>query len=110
LGQSWTTATAPQVEFMRAWPEQVYGVPPEQVVGSTVKTKFEMRDGTPVLVRLPEVYCIDAKVGKPVGIHRWRTWCACRKGRPDRTSGPISPGLKSNIQHLTSRVNSQSDL
>ena len=43
------------VEFMRPWTEQVYGVPPEQVIGSSIKTKFEVRDGKPVLVRLPEV-------------------------------------------------------
>jgi hypothetical protein len=55
--------------FMRAWTEQVYGIPPEQVVGSTIKTKFEMRDGTPVLMRLPEVDFINDHVGKPVGIN-----------------------------------------
>ena len=43
------------IEFMRPWTEKVYGIPPEQVVGSSVKTKFEMRDGKPVLVRLPRV-------------------------------------------------------
>ena len=43
------------IEFMRPWTEKVYGIPPEQVVGSSIKTKFEMRDGKPVLVRLPEV-------------------------------------------------------
>ena len=42
------------IEFMRPWAEQVYGIPPEQVVGSSIKTKFELRDGKPVLVRLPE--------------------------------------------------------
>lgn len=57
------------IEFMRPWAERVYGIPPEQVVGSSVKTKFEMRDGTPVLVRLPEVNFNDDKGGKPVGIH-----------------------------------------
>ncbi|MCX7112468.1 MAG: HAD family hydrolase [Proteobacteria bacterium] len=57
------------IEFMRVWAEQVYGIPPEQVVGSSVKTKFEMHDGKPVLVRLPEVNFIDDKAGKPVGIH-----------------------------------------
>ncbi len=57
------------IEFMRPWTERVYGIPPEQVVGSSVKTKFEMRDGTPVLVRLPEVNFNDDKGGKPVGIH-----------------------------------------
>ena len=58
------------IEFMRPWAEKVYGIPPEQVVGSSVKTKFEMRDGKPVLVRLPELNFIDDKEGKPVGIHQ----------------------------------------
>ena len=57
------------VEFMRPWTEKVYGVPPEQVVGSSIKTKFEMRDGQPVLIRLPELEFIDDKAGKPVGIN-----------------------------------------
>ncbi len=57
------------IEFMRPWTEQVYGIPPEQIVGSSIKTKFEMRDGKPVLVRLPEVDFIDDKEGKPVGIN-----------------------------------------
>jgi len=58
------------IEFMRPWAEQTYGVPPEQVVGSSVKTKFEIRDGKPVLVRLPELNFIDDKAGKPVGINQ----------------------------------------
>jgi phosphoglycolate phosphatase-like HAD superfamily hydrolase len=57
------------IEFMRPWTEEVYGIPPEQVVGSSVKTKFEMRDGEPILVRLPEMNFIDDKEGKPVGIN-----------------------------------------
>lgn len=57
------------IEFMRPWAEQVYGIPPEQVVGSSVKTKFELREGRPVLVRLPELNFIDDKAGKPIGIH-----------------------------------------
>ncbi len=56
------------IDFMRPWVEEVYGIPPEQVVGSSVKTKFEIRDGKPVIVRLPEVNFIDDKEGKPVGI------------------------------------------
>jgi phosphoserine phosphatase len=56
------------IEFMRPWTEKVYGVPPEQVVGSSIKTKFEMKDGDPTLFRLPEVNFIDDKAGKPVGI------------------------------------------
>ncbi|WP_087000602.1 HAD family hydrolase [Rhizobium sullae] len=57
------------VEFMRPWTEQVYGVPPEQVVGSSIKTEFRMRDDTPTLYRLPQVNFIDDKAGKPVGIN-----------------------------------------
>jgi phosphoglycolate phosphatase-like HAD superfamily hydrolase len=56
------------IEFMRPWAEKVYGIPPEQVIGSSVKLKFEMRDATPVLVRLPEVNFVDDGPGKPVGI------------------------------------------
>ena len=57
------------IEFMRPWTERVYGIPPEQVVGSSIKTKYEVRNGTPELVRLPEVNFIDDKAGKPVGIN-----------------------------------------
>ena len=57
------------IEFMRPWTEKVYGIPPEQVVGSSIKTQFELRDGKPVLLRLPEIDFIDDKVGKPVGIN-----------------------------------------
>src|SRR5580692_3082805 len=58
------------IEFMRPWAEKVYGIPPEQVIGSSAKTQFEMRDGKPVLVRLPELNFIDDKAGKPVGINQ----------------------------------------
>jgi phosphoserine phosphatase len=58
------------IEFMRPWVEKVYGIPPEQVIGSSVKTKFELRDGKPVLVRLPEVNFNDDKAGKPVAINQ----------------------------------------
>ncbi len=58
------------IEFMRPWTEEVYGIPPQQVVGSSIKTKFEMRDGKPVLLRLPELNFIDDKGGKPVGINQ----------------------------------------
>ena len=57
------------IEFMRPWTESIYGIPPEQVVGSSIKTKFEMHDGQPVLMRLPEIDFIDDKDGKPVGIN-----------------------------------------
>jgi phosphoserine phosphatase len=59
-----------EVEFMRAFAERVYGVPPEQVVGSNLATQYEVRDGTPVILRLPKVDFLDDKVGKPVGIDR----------------------------------------
>lgn len=57
------------IEFMRPWTEKVYGIPPEQVVGSSIKTKFELRDGKPVLLRLPAINFVDDKAGKPVGIN-----------------------------------------
>lgn len=58
------------IEFMRPWTEKAYGIPPEQVIGSSVKTKFELRDGVPVIVRLPELNFNDDKGGKPVGINQ----------------------------------------
>jgi phosphoserine phosphatase len=58
------------IEFMRPWAEQVYGIPPEQVIGSSIKTQFEVRDGRPVLVGLPEVNFIGDKEGKPVAINQ----------------------------------------
>ncbi len=57
------------IEFMRPWTKKVYGIPPEQVIGSSIKTKFELRDGKPVLVRLPEINFIDDKAGKPIAIN-----------------------------------------
>jgi len=59
------------VEFMRPWVEKAYGIPPEQVVGSTIKTKFDMRDGKPVILRLAEIDFIDDKEGKPVAINKF---------------------------------------
>jgi phosphoserine phosphatase len=58
------------VEFMRPWVERVYGIPPEQVVGSRIKVKYEVRGGAPVLTRLAEIDLNDDKAGKPVGIHQ----------------------------------------
>jgi phosphoglycolate phosphatase-like HAD superfamily hydrolase len=58
-------------DFMRVFSERVYGIPPEQVVGSTGKVKFELRDGKPVLVKLPELQLVDDKEGKPMGIHQF---------------------------------------
>lgn len=57
------------VEFMRVWADKVYGIPPEQVIGSSIVTKFEMLAGVPALTRLPQVNFIDDNVGKPVGIN-----------------------------------------
>jgi len=59
------------IEFMRPWVKEVYGVPAEQVIGSTVSTKFEFRDRTPVLVRLPKIDFINDKAGKPISIHKF---------------------------------------
>ncbi|WP_375786898.1 HAD family hydrolase [Bradyrhizobium sp. Pha-3] len=57
------------IEFMRPWTDSVYGVLPEQVVGSSIKTRYEMRDGTPTLFRLPEVNFVNDKADKPIGIN-----------------------------------------
>jgi hypothetical protein len=57
------------IEFMRPWADPVYGIPPEQIVGSSIKTRYEMRGDGPVLVRLPEVNFMDDKEGKPIGIN-----------------------------------------
>jgi phosphoserine phosphatase len=59
------------IEFMRPWVEKAYGIPPEQVIGSSIKTKFEVVDGKPDLVRLPEMNFIDDGPGKPVGINQY---------------------------------------
>lgn len=58
------------IEFLRPWTEKVYGIPPEQVVGSSIKTVFEMRDGKPTLIRLPSIDFVDDGPGKPVGIQK----------------------------------------
>jgi phosphoglycolate phosphatase-like HAD superfamily hydrolase len=59
------------IEFVRVFSEARYGVPPQQVVGSSVKTKYEVRSGQPAIVRLPQIDFIDDKAGKPVGIHKF---------------------------------------
>lgn len=59
------------IEFMRPWVEETYGIPPEQVVGSSGKLKLELRDGKPVLVKLPEIDFVDDGPGKPVGIQKF---------------------------------------
>jgi hypothetical protein len=58
------------IEFIRPWAESVYGIPPEQVIGSSIKTEFKLRNGKPALIRLPELNFIDDKEGKPVAINQ----------------------------------------
>jgi hypothetical protein len=58
------------VDFMRAWSEEVYGIPPEQIIGSSIKMEFEIRQKDPVIVRQPEIEFINDKEGKPVGIEK----------------------------------------
>lgn len=58
-------------DFMRVWSERVYGIPPEQVVGSTALTRFELRDSGPVLIKTMDHAFVDDKAGKPVGIHQF---------------------------------------
>jgi phosphoglycolate phosphatase-like HAD superfamily hydrolase len=59
------------IELMRVFTEDVYGIPPEQVVGSSIRTEFQNAEGGPVIRRLPEVDFIDDGAGKPVGIHKF---------------------------------------
>ena len=60
-----------EADFMRPWAEKVYGIPPERVVGSSIKLKLEVREGKPVLMRLPEIDFVDDGPGKPVGIQKF---------------------------------------
>jgi phosphoglycolate phosphatase-like HAD superfamily hydrolase len=60
-----------EIDFMRPWTESVYGIPPEQVVGTSLKEKYEVRDSVPVIVLLPELNFYDDKAGKPVGIQQY---------------------------------------
>jgi phosphoserine phosphatase len=59
------------VEFIRPWAEEVYGISPEQVIGSSIETRFEFQGGQPVLVRLPEIEFVNDQEGKPVGINKF---------------------------------------
>jgi phosphoglycolate phosphatase-like HAD superfamily hydrolase len=59
------------VEFMRVFAERTYGIPPQQVVGSSIATEFQLVGGKPALIRLPKIDFIDDKAGKPVGINRF---------------------------------------
>ncbi len=58
------------IEFMRPWTEAVYGIPPEQVIGSSIKTQYQLNHGEPSLIRLPEINFIDDKQGKVIAIHQ----------------------------------------
>ncbi|MEA3126587.1 MAG: hypothetical protein QOD67_3606 [Caballeronia sp.] len=58
------------IEFMRPWAGKVYGIPPEQVIGSSQAVKYELRNGQPTLTRLPKIDFVDDGPGKPVGIYR----------------------------------------
>jgi phosphoglycolate phosphatase-like HAD superfamily hydrolase len=60
-----------EAEFMRPWTEKVYGIPPEQVIGSSMKTKFQLKDGKPVIMRIPELNILTDNDGKPVGINQY---------------------------------------
>ena len=59
------------IDFMRVWVEDAYGIPPEQVIGSSIKTTLELRNGVPVLVRVPEMDSVNDGATKPVGIHKF---------------------------------------
>lgn len=59
------------VDFLRVFAEETYGIPPHQVIGTSVKAEYEVREGEPVLVKQPEIFLIDDKAGKPVGIHQY---------------------------------------
>lgn len=59
------------IDFMRPWVSEVYGIPPEQVIGSSGKTQFSFEDGKPVLIKLPGIDFINDKEGKPMAIHKF---------------------------------------
>ncbi len=59
------------IEFLRAFAEETYGIPPEQIIGSSIKSKYELRDGVPVIVKLPELNFVDDKEGKPIAINHY---------------------------------------
>ena len=84
------------IEFMRPWTEKVYGIPPEQVIGSSLKTKLEMRDGKPALVVQQEVNFVDDYAGKVIGIDQYI-------GRRPIASFGNSDGDQQMLQWATSR-------
>ena len=66
-----TSCPAAASNLLRVWSDRIYGVPPEQVIGSSIVTKFDMKDGKPVLVREAKIDFIDDKAGKPVAINKF---------------------------------------
>lgn len=58
------------IDFLRVWAEEAYGIPPYQVIGSSIKAKYELVEGKPQVIKIPELDFIDDKAGKPVGIHQ----------------------------------------
>ncbi len=58
------------IDFLRVWGEEAYGIPPYQVVGSSIKAKYDASGDEPVIIKVPEINFIDDKEGKPVGIHQ----------------------------------------
>jgi phosphoserine phosphatase len=95
------------LDFLRVFAEEVYGVPPEQVVGSTIATQFELREGVPTIVRLPKLDFIDDKEGKPVAIHKFigrRPLAAFGNSDGDHqmlqyTSGRAGPSFSMIVHH-----------
>lgn len=82
------------VDFMRVFAEDLYGIPPEQIVGTTGDARFEMRDGIPVIVKEPKIMLVDDKAGKPVGIYR-------HIGRRPILAGGNSDGDLQMLQYTT---------
>ncbi|TWT87488.1 haloacid dehalogenase-like hydrolase [Pseudobythopirellula maris] len=82
------------VDFMRVFAERVYGVPPEQVIGSSIAAKYELRDGVPTIVKLPEGLFVDDKEGKPANIYG-------RIGRRPVFAAGNSDGDKQMLQYTT---------
>lgn len=63
--------TGSTIDFMRPWTEKVYGIPPEQVIGTSIKMKYQMLNGKPVILQIPEMNLVDDNDGKPVGIYQY---------------------------------------
>ncbi len=85
-------------DFMRAFSEKVYGIPPEQVIGTTIDAKFEMLDGVPTITKTPKIMLLDDKEGKPVGIYRYI-------GRKPVFSAGNSDGDMQMLQYTTIATN-----